>query len=187
MVALSSKDHDQLGFSSDVQMLLLQKKVEKIPKLPRDFQVMYSEPNMANPANHLLQEHRDGYQQGRGQKETVREYRYQWTGQDIGKLNGEELKKFVTESTVDGSVSRWIRSSESMEPHDGMSYGAVGANEFEEKVLDKDYDVLLLYCSQWNRHCEEFMVEYNKLAKHVDTYYKGKNIKIMFTVCSNFL
>ena len=183
MVVLTSKDQEQIGFGSGVQMLLVHKKVMEVPKLPRGFQAMYSEPNMANPSNHFLREHRDGYQHGKGPRETVREYRYQWTGEDIGTLDGEGLQQFVKESVVDGTALRWIRSTESMAVDEGMHYEAVGAKDFERTVLDKEYDVLVLYCTQWNRHCEELMVEYNRLAKHVATYYSGKKLKIAFMDC----
>jgi len=188
MVVLTSKVNERIGFDSGVQMLLLQKKVSKIPKLPRDFQSMYSEPNRANPANHLLREHRDGYQQGQGLQETVREYRYQWNGEDVRTLNGKGLRQFVKEAVVDGTATRWIRSKEAVaqltdEDASKVLYQAIGARDFEEKVLDKGSDVLMLYCAKWNNYCEELMVEYSKLAEHVATYYKGKSIKIMFMDC----
>jgi len=183
MVVLTSQVNDQIGFGKDVHMLLIHKKVMEIPKLPRDFQAMYSEPNMANPANHLLREHRDGYQQGKGEQETVREFRYQWTGEEVTTLSAEGLRKFVKEAVVDGTATRWIRST--VDADKEMHFETIGASDFESKVLDKGSDVLMLYCTKWNRYCGELMEEYNKLGEHVETYYKGKNIKIMFMDCDN--
>jgi len=185
LVVLSSKDLDQIGFESGVQMLLIHKKVMKIPKVSSDFQAMYSEPNMANPSNHFLREHHDGYQYGKGPKETVREYRYQWSGDDITTLDGEGLKQFVKESIVDGTTTRWIRSTvfASSDPEFEAKWVSIGAKDFEEVVLDKKSDVLVLYCTEWNRYCSELMAEYNKLAEHVNTYYKGKQMKIVYMDC----
>lgn len=171
---------ERVGFTADATMLLVEKRIEAIPKLPSGYQPPQSDPNRNNPGSYFEKQYREGT--GKEPKETLREYRYIYKDE----VNNESLKKFIKEALDDKTYKRWIRSSEvngNIDKSDDIYYDIITANTFNDIVLDEDYDVLVLYCTQWGRYCQGFMEDYNKLAKHVGEYYKDKNIKITYLDC----
>eukprot|EP00483_Globobulimina_turgida_P002829 UN02834 len=178
---LTSQDNafERIGFTSDIQILLIKKSVEKIPKLPTGHQAMEADPNRNNPGSYFTQQHekRTGFKT----KETLREYRYQYSADSD--VNSAVLRQFVRETLVDKTTKRWIRSSMNTESDDDIYYDIVTANTFDEYALDKGSDSLILYCTSWSRYCQPLMEEYSNLAKHIQTYYKEKGIKIGYLDC----
>eukprot|EP00484_Ammonia_sp_Unknown_P005099 CAMPEP_0197075652 /NCGR_PEP_ID=MMETSP1384-20130603/211717_1 /TAXON_ID=29189 /ORGANISM="Ammonia sp." /LENGTH=577 /DNA_ID=CAMNT_0042514501 /DNA_START=17 /DNA_END=1750 /DNA_ORIENTATION=- len=179
-IVLSSKDNERIGFTSDVNMMLFEKKVEKRPKLPSGYRPPEAEENRQAPGAYFAEQYK---QQSGGKEptETLREYRYQYKG-DVDKTS---LSKFVKDATVDGKVERWLRSADELAARtpDDIHFDVITANTFKQVALDKNSDVLVLYCTGWGRYCQPLFEEYNQLANYVKTYYKGKPIKITHLDC----
>ena len=180
MIILTSKSIDRIGFTDDINMLLVEKVIAKIPKLPSGYEEPQGDPNRGNPGLMFAQQYEQ--QSGMKAKETMREYRYQFNVDD-GIINNESLKKFVKDCIKDKTKKRWLRSSNVTQSSDDIYYDIITAKTFGDIVLDKKSDVLVLYCTSWGRYCSSFMEEYNKLAKHIKNYYKNKSIKITYLDC----
>jgi len=179
-IVLTSANNPQLeriGFSADVDMVLVEKRIEAMPKIPSGYKPPQSDPNRANPGSYFEKQYREGT--GREPKETLREYRYVYKGD----VNADTLKNFVKETLDDKTYERYLRSADNTEKADDIYYDIITAKSFNDVVLDKNYDVLVLYCTQWGRYCQGFAEDYNKLAKHVSEYYKDKSIKITYLDC----
>jgi len=178
-ILLSSAIHEGIGFTEDCKILLVQKTIQKAVKLPAD--VMKGDANRQAPGAYFLNQYEQGT--GKKSKETLREYRYQYVGEDD--VDSAVLAKFVKDALVEKSVQRWLKSSDNLETADDIFYEMVNAEMFESVVLNEENDVLVLYCTSWSKHCQGMNEEYNKLAKHVGTYYKGKTIKVMYMDCDS--
>ena len=157
-IVLTSSTNPQLeriGFSQDVNMLLIEKRIEAMPKLPSGYKAPQSDPNRNNPGSYFEKQYREGT--GREPKETLREYRYQYKGE----VDNESLKKFVQETLDDKTYQRYLRSSDNnIDKADDIYYDIITAKTFNDIVLDFNYDVLVLYCTQWARYCQAFIQDY---------------------------
>eukprot|EP01084_Bolivina_argentea_P063922 116613_1 len=106
MIVLTSKDYDRIGFTKDVSMLLIQKSIEKLPKLPSNYKPMEGDPNRNNPGSYFAEQHQK--QSGIQSKETLREYRYQYIDNDNGNINNDILKEFIKNVLVDKTVTNFM-------------------------------------------------------------------------------
>eukprot|EP01084_Bolivina_argentea_P120445 213495_1 len=177
-VVLTSRDQPRIGFTSDVDILLVTKTIEKVPKIASDFEPMEGDPNRNNPGSYFTQQSEQAT--GKKSKEHLREFRYQYRINENGPISGQKLVGFIQNRDEHG---RWLRSSNNTETSDDIFYDVITAGTFNQIVLDKNVDVLVLYCTSWGRYCQPFMEEYNNLAKHVKEFYKNKAIKITYLDC----
>eukprot|EP01083_Nonionella_stella_P033630 92036_1 len=171
VTVLSSNDDARVGFVDAVNMVLIRKQVEKMPTLPSGFREPLGSPT-------FIEKFRSRYD--RNGKENVKELRYQW----LGDVTGDGLAQFYQEAVVDKVSKRWIRSGTETAQDTEVGYERVTAHSFDEVVLDKGSDVLVLYCDESAYECGSMREEYDKLGEHMKTYYKGKAIKIVYLDCA---
>jgi len=82
------------------------------------------------------------------------------------KIEKEALEKFI-EDFQEGKLEPYVKSQDIPEKQEDGVYNVV-AKTFDEVVLDKSKDVLLLFYAPWCGHCKKLAPTYIEIAKEIN-------------------